>query len=155
MNKMTIGRHNMHDDTSTIKFLLNVIVVSVSYVFAYAGLASEQMVAYSVLIVIDYITGVAKAWHIGESVTSNRMKYGIVSKASLLVIPIVLGIGSKATGLDFGMTISMFINILIISEVYSSISNVYAMKHGKELPEYDVLAILARNIREYLIKKGE
>ena len=146
----------MHDDMSgVIKACLNVLAVSISLIFAYAGLEPSQMVAYTVLIGIDYITGVAKAWHIGESVTSNRMKYGIASKASLLIVPIVLGIGAKATGLDFGMAISMFINILIISEVYSSISNVYAIKHGKELPEYDALAIVARSIRNYLIKKGE
>lgn len=145
----------MHDDTNFIKIVLNIIAVSVSYVFAYAGLSSEQMVAFTVLIAIDYITGVVKAYHIGESITSNRMKYGAISKLSLLVVPIVLGIGSKATGIDFGMAIGMFVNILIISEMYSSISNVYAITKGKELPEYDALAIVARNVRDYLIKKGE
>lgn len=156
MTQFSTGGRGMHEDLSGfLKVCLNVVVISVSLVFAYAGLEPSQMIAYTVLIGIDYITGVAKAWHIGESVTSNRMKYGIASKASLLVVPIVLGIGSKATGLDFGMAISMFINILIISEVYSSISNVYAIKHGKELPEYDALAIVARSIRNYLIKKGE
>lgn len=154
MTKSHTG-HEMHDDTATIKILLNIIAVSVSYIFSYAGLASEQMIAFTVLIAIDYITGVIKAYHIGESITSNRMKYGAISKLSLWVIPIVLGIGSKATGLDFGMAIGMFINMLIISEVYSIISNVYAIRNGKELPEYDVLAIVARHVREYLIKKGE
>lgn len=156
MTKITMGRHSMHDDgTMLIKVCLNIIVVAISYIFAYAGLAPEQMMAFAVLIAIDYITGIIKAFHIGESITSNRMKYGAISKLSLLVIPIVLGIGSKATGINFGMAIGMFINILIISEVYSCISNVYAITKGKELPEYDVLALLARNVRDYLIKKGE
>ena len=156
MNKITIGRRSMQDDEAMIiKVCLNVIVVGISYIFAYAALEPEQMIAFTVLIAIDYVTGIIKAFHIGESITSNRMKYGAISKLSLLVVPIVLGIGSKATGIDFGMAIGMFINILIISEVYSSISNVYAITRGKELPEYDVLALLARNIRDYLIKKGE
>ena len=141
------------------KIFFNTIVVLISYVasyvLTYADLNSEQMTAFAVLIVIDYVTGVIKAHHIGESITSNRMKYGAISKLSLLVVPIVLGIGSKATGINLNIIISMFINILIISEVYSSISNVHAITKGKELPEYDVLAAIARSIREYLIKKGE
>jgi phage-related holin len=145
----------MHDDATTIKIFFNSIVIGVSCIFAYAGLSSDQMIAYAVLIGIDYITGLGKAWHIGQRITSNRMKYGIVSKASLLLVPVALGIGANATEIDFGMAINMFINMLIISEVYSIISNVYAIRNGKELPEYDVLAIVARHVREYLIKKGE
>jgi len=148
--------HNIHNDMTTfIKVCINIIIAIISYAFAYAGLSAEQMAAFAVLIAIDYITGIIKAHYIGESITSNRMKYGAISKLSLLIVPIVLGIGSKSTGIDFGIAIGMFINILIVSEVYSSISNVYAITKGKELPEYDVLAIVARNLREYLIKKGE
>jgi hypothetical protein len=42
------------------------------------------------------------------------------------------------------------LSILIVAEWYSAIQNIYAVRTGKELPEYDVISILLKKISEYL-----
>ena len=56
----------------------------------YLDLEKEPMFFFAVLLVIDYITGLYKAKTLGHSITSNKMKYGCISKLLLLLIPIVL-----------------------------------------------------------------
>jgi len=107
-----------------------------------------------VLLVTDFITGVWKAHSLGENVNSNRMKYGIVSKLSLLIIPIIFGLGVRALGQNGEQILFVAMNMLILSEIYSIIGNIYATRTGVELPEYDVLREIAKKIRNRLEGSG-
>ncbi len=82
------------------------------------------------------------------------MKYGLISKLSLLIIPIVLAMGAKATGADYHYILLSGMYILILSEVYSIIGNIYCMNTGEELPEYDAVAMLGKQIRNILIRNS-
>ncbi|MBE0498582.1 MAG: phage holin family protein [Campylobacterales bacterium] len=137
------------------KAIYNTAVLCLGGTLTYLGLNAEGFLLFALLILIDYITGVAKAKVLGHSITSNKMKYGIISKLSLLFIPLVLAIGAKAVSADFATILFVGINILVISEVYSIIGNIYSIRTKEELPEYDVIAILGRRIRKILIKYGE
>ena len=41
------------------------------------------------------------------------------------------------------------------AEVYSIISNIYTIKSGEELPEYDAIAIIDKKLRNVLMRIGE
>jgi len=139
----------------TAKVLFTTGSFALSSTLVYLGINAEAFMLFSLLLGMDYSTGILKARAIKESITSNKMKYGIISKFSLILIPIVLAIGAKAVGADFGSVLLAGINMLILSEVYSIIGNIYAIKTHEELPEYDVVAMIGKRIRNALLKTSE
>ena len=140
---------------ASMKVLFNFCTFCCGGALTYLGLNGESFFLFSVLLLIDYITGVAKAYRLNQCITSNRMKYGILSKLSLLLIPIVLAIGAKAVGADFKTVLLVGINILVLSEVYSIIGNIYSIRTKDELPEYDVVAMIGKRIRSVLLKYSD
>lgn len=144
----------MVETTTAIKIIWNTFVILFSGVLAYLEISQEPFTLFAILLVIDYITGVWKAKTLGVSITSNKMKYGLISKLSLLIIPIVLAMGAKATGADYHYILLSGMYILVLSEVYSIIGNVYCMNTGEELPEYDAVAMLGKQIRNILIRNS-
>ncbi len=137
------------------KVLFNFFTVCVGGMLTYLGLNAESFFLFAMLLLIDYITGVAKALRLNQCITSNRMKYGILSKLSLLLIPLVLAIGAKAVGADFQTVLLVGVNILVLSEVYSIIGNIYSIRTKDELPEYDVVAMFGKRIRAVLIRYSD
>jgi len=138
-----------------VKTIFNFFTICLGGALTYLGLSGESFLLFSILLFIDYITGIAKAYRIGQTITSNRMKYGMLSKLSLLIIPLVLAIGAKAVGADFTTVLMVGINILVLSEVYSIIGNIYSIRTKDELPEYDVVAMIGKRIRNVLLKYNE
>ena len=117
----------------------------------YLNLETEIFALYALLLVIDYITGLLKALRLKQHIKSNIMKYGILSKLILLLIPLTLLITAKIVGVDIESLVKVSINILALSELYSIISNLYSYRTAKELPEYDVLSLLGRYIRNFIM----
>ena len=70
---------------ATLMVVFNFITICCGSMMTYLGLDKEAILLFSVLLVIDYITGVAKACRLKQSITSNRMKYGLISKFSLIL----------------------------------------------------------------------
>lgn len=144
----------MFEQSSTIKIIWNTFIFLFSGVLAYLQISQEPFILFAILLIIDYITGVAKAKTLGISITSNKMKYGLISKLSLLIIPIVIAIGAKAVGADYHYILLSGMYILLFSEVYSIIGNVYSMNTGEELPEYDAVAMIGKQIRNLLLRQS-
>lgn len=136
----------------SIKLIYNILVVFFASILTFLGLNAETFFLFSVLLLLDFITGVGKARALNHNITSDKMKYGIISKMSLVIIPLVLGIAAKATQMPSENILFIGMNILILSETYSIIGNVYAMRTKDELPEYDALSLLGKKIRSMLIK---
>lgn len=142
----------MLETTAFIKFFYNFIVILISSMLAYLELDKEPMFFFAVLLIIDYITGLYKAKILGHSITSNKMKYGCISKMLLILVPIVLAIGAKSVGADMDKALIVGINILIISEIYSIIGNIYSARTKEEFPEWDAVAMIGKMIRNLLLK---
>ena len=140
----------MVETTAFIKVFYNFIVIFISSMLVYLDLEKEPMFFFAVLLVIDYITGLYKAKILGHS--SNKMKYGCISKLLLLLIPIVLAIGAKSVGADMDKVLFVGINILIISEIYSIIGNIYSARTKEEFPEWDAVAMIGKMIRNILLR---
>lgn len=148
-----MGKVQMVTDTMTAtQVVFNFFTVCVASWLAFVGLKGETFFLFSLLLMIDYITGVLKARALGHSITSNKMKYGIVSKMSLLFIPVALAIGAKIIGADFSMILFSGMNILVLSEIYSIFGNYYGIRYHEELPEYDAVSMLGRKIKNVLMR---
>ena len=123
-----------------------------SALLLYLNISEEMFSIFTCLIIVDFITGIWAANATGESITSNRAKYGLVSKFSLLLIPIVLAAAAKAVGEDASNFFNWGLGLLVFSEAYSIISNIVGIRTGKALPEWDAIALLAKAIRERFVK---
>lgn len=143
-----------HDEVG-IKIFFNGMTVCCGTLMTYLGINAEAFMLFAVLLAIDYMTGVAKANIIGEPITSAKMKYGVISKLSILIIPLVLAVVAKIVGADFAFVLLVGINILAISEAYSIIGNIYTIKTRETLPEYDAIGAIGRKLRRILEKMEE
>lgn len=144
----------MIETTTFIKIIWNSFVILFSGILAYLEISQEPFTLFALLLIIDYITGLAKAKTLGHSITSNKMKYGLISKLSLIIVPLVVAMGAKALGADSHYVLTSGMYILILSEVYSIIGNVYSARTREEFPEYDALAMIGKQIRNLLIKNS-
>lgn len=144
----------MIEATTAIKIVWNTFVVLFSGVLAYLEISQEPFTLFALLLIIDYITGLTKAKTLGHSITSNKMKYGLISKLSLIIVPLVVAMGAKALGADSHYVLTSGMYILILSEVYSIIGNIYSARTKEEFPEYDALAMIGKQIRNILIKQS-
>ena len=145
----------MITETTTIKAFANTGLLVGGPLITYLGISGEAFLLSAILLLIDYLTGLAKARALKHSITSNHMKYGIISKFSLLLIPLVLAIAAKAVSADFSYVLIVGINILVLSEVYSIVGNIYSVRTKEELPEYDAVAMIGKKIRAMLIRASE
>ncbi len=130
------------------KVIFATVAGAISWVLTYSGLDQEAFAIFGALIAVDFVTGISKARALGQSITSNRARYGILSKASLLILPLVIALGAKGIGQDAGPLFAWMINLLIVSEVYSILGNIYAVRTRKELPEWDVISLMGQKIRD-------
>lgn len=142
----------MMDGFVSLKILLNTVMVGGAGVLTYLGLDHEVFTIFGYLLFIDYVTGVLKAKSLGQCISSNKMKYGVVSKFSLVLIPLVLALCAKALHGDSANLLYIGMNILILSEAYSIIGNIYTIRSKEELPEWDAVAALGHKIRTTLIR---
>lgn len=133
--------------------IYNGLLLFISLQLAFLGISSLAIGLYAFLLLTDFVFGLIKAYCIKDPITSSKMKWGVISKLSLLTVPIILGVGQKAVGMDLTLLIDSFMVMLVFSEVYSILGNINTIKRGKnELPEFDAISIIAHKIRDFLIK---
>lgn len=135
-----------------LKVILNGVMIGLAGMLSYLWLDQEVFTIFGYLLLIDYVAGVIKARAIGESITSNKMKYGLISKFSLILIPLVLAFAAKVVHGDAGNVLFIGMNILILSETYSIIGNIYTIRTKEHLPEWDAVTAIRHKIRAILVK---
>lgn len=145
-------RHEVMEGYVWIKIVLNGVLLSAAGILTALGVDTEVFAALGWLLFFDYVTGVYKAKTLGHCISSNKMKYGMVSKFSLMLIPIVLGIAAQGVDADLKGVLYVGMNILILSELYSIIGNIYSIRTKQELPEWDAVSAIGHKIRDTMIK---
>ncbi len=121
---------------------------------ALAGVTHEAYTAFAVLMLFDVATGVLASakcdgW---RSITSRRLSFGIISKLLLLFIPLAIALAGKAAGVSLQSVISSAFMVLTLSELYSVIGNIYTVRTGVRVPEFDAVSVVLRNIRRLIEK---
>lgn len=133
-------------------------------IFDYLDIPQDQFYILWSLMVIDTITGVAKAWRLNAvQITSHTMWLGVVKKLLTLLLILSLALATKWVGLQMVHLLSGTLWILIIAELYSIIQNIYTFRTGVLLPEYDAISIvlkklgdfMKRKIDDFLVKKSD
>lgn len=131
----------------------NVVIGFLAWVMVVTGLPAAPGAILAFIMFLDFISALAKCYVLERPITSRKLKSGILSKMLMLLIPLVMALTASAIGMDLVWFVTWVLNLLILGEAYSFISNVHAVRYKKELPEWNVLAIVARKLRD-IVEEG-
>ena len=140
------------------KVLINTIVVVIGFLLSYSGLTKEIVLAYIMLLSLDYITGIMASYKICDEITSNKMIRGLFYKISLLFVLFGLGFFAKMIMMDTEAKEIFFIPMLIMlgaGELFSLVANVHCIKTGKRHKEEIVVTdYILKFIKKIIDKLG-
>jgi len=120
-------------------------------VFAFLQIDLDIVKILSVLMVIDTILGVIKSLYINKLQFSFKvLLWGIVSKSTILLIPMILALVALVLGFDFKWLVEIVLKILVVSEGISSITNILSIKERKNIENTDYISKLLHGIRDTL-----
>lgn len=131
---------------STGNIIKTMIYPSVAAMCVYLNMEQEILNILWILIVIDFITGVIKAYRVWEKITSKHMWIWLVSKWLLLLVPIIVWLWLKAIDWDTTRLMSGMISILVVAEAYSSIANIMQAMKWEKIEEFDVITLILTKI---------
>lgn len=140
-------------ETITTKFSIYTLLKNFSYIGA--SLLSLNIESYSILgifMIVDTVTGVARSGtiHGWRSITSHVMTVGILAKCMVLLVPFLLSLAGHAIGVEVAFIAKSALNVLIISELYSILSNIQSIRLGREVQEFDAVNYLLTKLRDTL-----
>ncbi len=144
-------------DIGLLKYVWIICSACIAYVCNFLGLELEAMLAYGILLLVDYFLGIFRVIVMKEVVSSHKMLAGILSKASLWIIPFILALVFKIIPIEnLRALIVMFLYMFVLSELYSILNNIRTIKtQKKKLPEIDIFNIIATMIRNKIISLAD
>ena len=139
--------------------IINCFSIYIVSLFSYLQLDQEMFVIYSVLLFIDYFTGLIR-WIMHKNLKSKTAIAGIVSKMVLILLVFSVGLMWVLMRQDMKTMMSWLITALALAALYSIVWNIYEIRTGKKATEYDaitaVLSFILEKIKvavERIIKK--
>ena len=144
---MSKGRAVADETMNVLIWIGNGLLGLGAWALMYTGLPAEPAAILAVLMCVDFVAGISKSRVTGIPVTSHRIKVGTISKCGVLTVPLVMALTAKGLGVEFNWIVSWSISVLILSESYSIIANVFAIRTGKIAPEWDAVSLILSKIR--------
>lgn len=144
----------MHESTETTMSAF-ALFKNLTYIPVFIlGLPLESFGILSIFLVFDVVTGVAKSWaiHGKLSLTSRRFAVGIISKLSMLCVPLLLAAAGKGVGIDLTAIARGALSLLIFSEGYSILGNMISIRTGKETHEFDAVTFVLTRIQNFMLQ---
>ena len=124
--------------------------------FIYLGMGTDVVKILFCLMVIDSILGIIKALRLGEKVSIKILVWGIITKLLLLVIPMTVALIAKGLSFDLTQFVVIIIDIIVVSEGISIITNIISIKTKQQLENTDFitkLLISIKNVLTFAMKK--
>ena len=118
--------------------------------FVFLDINIDIVQVLGALMFLDTILGVIKTFVLGNKFSFKKLLFGLLSKAAVLIVPMVLALTAKALSFDFNWFVNAVLDILVIAEAFSAITNVISIKEKKELENTDFITILLKKIRSGL-----
>ena len=137
---------------------LNLLFLPFASLLQFLDIDAKKLSILVMLMCIDMLTGTLKAYRIRENITSRRWIAGFLSKLLVLLVPFTIALMAKGVEFDIKWFIEFSISLMIVSEAYSILGNIYTFRTGAEVAEIDALSYLIKKIREVLenmIEKGK
>ena len=133
--------------------IVNTITVVMATILTAINIPVTSFYTLTLLMIFDFILGIGKSYRMCIPITSYRIKLGIISKLGMLIIVISFGFVATHSGIvieNMQAYLQWVLALFMLSELYSIVSNVYAMKKGEELPEFEVLSLLGGRLKMFM-----
>lgn len=119
--------------------------------FVYLGIKTGTVIVLFVLMTLDSFLGIFKALRLGKKFSFKVLGWGMVSKLSVLIIPMILALMGKGLSFDFSYFVVAVLNIIIVSEGISCVTNILSIKTKKQIENADYVTKLLQGVRNGLI----
>lgn len=137
----------MFSEWMTIASIKTFWYIAVTSILVYLNIPQEALWVLGTLMIIDTITGVAKQYKVESiGITSKRMNIGIMTKFVTLMFLFAGWLVINFFKIEPDYYVQTVLSVLIMAEFYSIIQNVYAVRTGVILPEYDVISIALKRL---------
>ena len=133
--------------------IVNTSTIFISSVLSSIHIPIASFLTLTILMVIDVVVGIGRSYRLQIPITSYRIKLGVISKLGVLLIVLSFGLAFTHSGLvidDLKEYIQLILWLFILSELYSIVSNVYAIKTGDNLPEVEVLSLIGTKLKKLM-----
>lgn len=137
------------------------ITIVWTWVFTYLWLSWETLCLFLILMIIDTLLRYI-GWHVHKDFNSKKARVWILSKTTLLLIPIwfavmfkilwIENIDIKIFDIKPTQLVSWLIGVLAIAEMYSIVKNYIYIRTGEKPSEYDAVTIILKKVLEKLQK---
>lgn len=119
--------------------------------FVFLNIDINVVFLLSILMGVDTGLGIIKTLILGNKFCFKKLLFGMVTKMSVLIVPIVLAVTALALSFDFTWFVNVVLDILVVAETFSIITNVISIKEKKELKNTDFITQLLYRIRKGLL----
>lgn len=106
----------------------------------------------AILMSVDTVLGIFKSIRLKRKISFKKLVWGMITKVSVLIVPMILALVAKTLSFDFTWFVNAVLNILVLAEAFSSISNIISIKEGKEVQNQDFITKLLNTVRAGLSK---
>lgn len=116
------------------------------------GLTPESYMILTAFMVFDLFLGILRAVVLGGGAAfkSYKLAAGIVSKFLVLIVPLILVWTGRGAGFDFTLLAQWGIGALIISQAYSMLGHINAIRVGEDKNEWDAVSWILGRLRSAL-----
>ena len=139
--------------TISLVQIKNMSYVAVYFATAeYLGFSTETTLALTILMIIDVATGITRSAMVEGtgSVRSSIWTRGILAKLLLITAIFSVALASKSVGIQAIVLANGALNVLLLSELYSILGNIYSIKNKQPKTEFDAVAWMLSQIKELL-----
>ena len=130
--------------------VITAVKIAVYSFFAYLGIDGGVVEILFILMCVDTVLGAIKAVSLGNKFSFKKLLWGIVTKLSVLVVPMVIALVAKGLSFDFKWFVLAILNILIVAEGFSAISNILSIKTKKNVENVDFISMMLKAVRKGL-----
>lgn len=96
---------------------------------------------------MDFLSGIGKQYVIDpKGITSHRAWIGAIKKTGTLISLFAVALVFKALDMQADGYVKGLLAVFIAAEGYSIIQNVYAIRTGELLPEFDAVSMVLKAI---------
>lgn len=128
--------------------ILNTLISMSTYFYLYLGIREEAFYALSLLLIIDFVTGLMASYKVGDPITSKALKVGVLTKFGTMLLILTIALLIKIMGVRHEEFLYGGFIMLALGEAYSIFANVHCMKTGERLKEFTVTSLIAEKIKK-------
>ncbi len=126
---------------------INILKSSLYAIFVYLGITTGIVKILFYLMLLDSFLGVIKALRLGHEFSFKKLGWGMVSKLTILIVPLIVALVGKGLSLNFNFFVVAIINILIVNEGISCITNILTIRTKKLYKNTDFITKLLELIK--------